>query len=262
MSIADDTPGFRQFEFALTDALVSQLVTILDGMGEAPLVPEVAASIPNGQGVYQLFLNDELVYIGKTDNDAGLQRRLIRHARLAGSRSALADGAVTFKAVQVLVFSAMELETMLMRHYRDTGLELVWNHSGFGSNDPGHNREGMGYKEGHFDLLYPISIDDTLDVPLPKGLSVYEALRAVKADLPYLLRFGGMMSKKPEDIEQHDELKAAELPGDLSGLSLRKTLEAVTGLLPPGYVATKFPGYVILYKEPDTYEYGEKIAAS
>ena len=258
----EDAPGFRQFEFALTDALVSQLVTVLDGMGEAPLVPQAAGSIPNGQGVYQLFLGDELVYIGKTDNDAGLQRRLIRHARLAGSRSALSNGAVTFKAVQVLVFSAMELETMLMRHYRDAGSALTWNHSGFGSNDPGHNREGMGYKDGHFDLLYPISIDDSLSVPLPKDMSAYDALRAVKVNLPYLLRFGGMTATKPEDIEQYTELKAALLPRDLSGLSLRKTLEALISLLPPGYVATKFPGYVILYKEPDTYQYGETIASS
>lgn len=258
----EDMPGFRQFEFALTDALVAQLVTILDGMGEAPLVSEVAASIPNGQGVYQLFLGDELVYIGKTDNDAGLQRRLLRHARLAGSRSALSNGAVTFKAVQVLVFSAMELETMLMRHYRNVGSTLAWNHSGFGSNDPGHKREGMGYKEGHFDLLYPISIDDALDVSLPAGLSAYDALRAIKSDLPYLLRFGGMMTKKPEDIEQHTELQAAKLSRDLSGLSLRNTLTEITSLLPSGYIATKFPGYVILYKEPDTYEYGETIASS
>lgn len=258
MSESNIPAGFKQFEFALTTALVSQLVTVLDDMDSAPLVPISASEIPNGQGVYQLFLGDELVYIGKTDNDAGLQRRLQRHAKLAESRGALANGAVRFKAVQVLVFSAMELETMLMRHYRDQGASLAWNNSGFGSNDPGHNREGSIYKEGHFDLLYPITIDTPLSAPLTKGMTIYHALKAIKAELPYLLRFGGMRKSDPE----YGDLNNHFLSADLMGLSLRETLTHIINLLPPGYISTKFPGYVILYKEPTTYEYGEIIAQS
>lgn len=256
MSNATETVGFRQFEFALTTALVSQLVTVLDSMDAAPLLSKNASQIPNGQGVYQLFLGDELVYIGKTDNDAGLQRRLLRHAKLAESRGALANGAVQFKAVQVLVFSAMELETMLMRHYRDNGATLAWNNSGFGSNDPGHNREGSNYKEGHFDLLYPINIDTPLSVLLLAEQPIFQALKAIKADLPYLLRFGGMRKKDPE----YEDLNNHTLPNDLIGLSLRETLSRIVEILPQGYIATKFPGYVILYKELTTYEYGEIIA--
>jgi len=105
MSSEIQQPGFRQFEFALTDALIAQLITCLDGMKTAELTPEITAGIPNGQGVYQLFLDGNLVYIGKTDNEAGLQRRLLRHANLVLSRSNLTGGRVTFKAVQVLVFS-------------------------------------------------------------------------------------------------------------------------------------------------------------
>lgn len=250
--------GFRQFEFALTTALVSQLVTVLDGMDAAALLPKTAFNIPNGQGVYQLFLGDELVYIGKTDNDAGLQRRLLRHAKLAESRGSLANGAVKFKAVQVLVFSAMELETMLMRHYREQGAALAWNNSGFGSNDPGHNREGSNYKEGHFDLLYPITIDTQLNISLLAGQSIFDALKILKSDLPYLLRFGGMRKK---DLE-YEDLNNHILPSDLLGLSLRETLIRIVACLPKGFIATKFPGYVILYKEPETYEYGEIIAKS
>lgn len=258
MSDIIEPVGFRQFEFELTTALVSQLVTVLDGMDSASLIPNSASQIPNGQGVYQLFLGDELVYIGKTDNDAGLQRRLLRHAKLAESRRALANGAVRFKAVQVLVFSAMELETMLMRHYRDEGAGLAWNNSGFGSNDPGHNREGSNYKEGHFDLLYPITIDTPLSVSLSAGQSIFDVLKIIKVELPYLLRFGGMRKKDPE----YDDLNNHVIEFELTGLSLRDVLSHIVKCLPHGYIATKFPGYVILYKEPTVYEYGEVVAQS
>jgi len=104
--------GFRKFEFALTDALMQQLICCFDEMGKSELNEENTSSIPNGQGVYQLFLDDELVYIGKTDSEAGLQPRLLRHALKIRGRRNLDIATVKFKAIQVLVFSAME-QTLL-----------------------------------------------------------------------------------------------------------------------------------------------------
>lgn len=248
-------PGFRQFEFALTDALIAQLITCLDGMKTAELTPKITAGIPNGQGVYQLFLDGNLVYIGKTDNEAGLQKRLLRHANLVLSRSNLTGGRVTFKAVQVLVFSAMELESMLIKHYMVDGKVPPWNNSGFGSNDPGRQRDTTKYKPNHFNVLYPISLNGSVTTPLPATLTVKEALKLLKSELPFLLRFEG---KKPNV----SDLEAAILTTDISGLSVSDTLKALVELLPSGWQATHLPGYIILYKEAQSYAHGKIIARS
>ena len=255
MSSEIQQPGFRQFEFALTDALIAQLITCLDGMKTAELTPEITAGIPNGQGVYQLFLDGNLVYIGKTDNEAGLQRRLLRHANLVLSRSNLTGGRVTFKAVQVLVFSAMELESMLIKHYMVNGKVPPWNNSGFGSNDPGRQRDTTKYKPNHFNVLYPISLNGPVTTQLPTGLTVKEALKLLKSELPFLLRFEG---QKPNVAD----LESTVLTTDISGLSVSDTLKALIALLPAGWQATHLPGYIILYKEVQSYNHGKIIARS
>lgn len=255
MSSKIQQPGFRQFEFALTDALIAQLITCLDGMKTAELTPKITAGIPNGQGVYQLFLDGNLVYIGKTDNEAGLQKRLLRHANLVLSRSNLTGGRVTFKAVQVLVFSAMELESMLIKHYMVDGKVPPWNNSGFGSNDPGRQRDTTKYKPNHFNILYPISLNGLVTTPLPPALTVKEALKLLKSELPFLLRFEG---KKPNVTD----LESTVLTTDISGLSVSDTLKALIALLPTGWQATHLPGYIILYKENKNYVHGHVIARS
>ncbi|MDB2439579.1 GIY-YIG nuclease family protein [Hellea sp.] len=247
--------GFRQFEFALTDALIAQLITCLDGMGTAELDPAVTSGIPNGQGVYQLFLDGKLVYIGKTDNEAGLQYRLQRHANLVSSRDNLTGGRVTFKAVQVLVFSAMELENMLIKHYAIDGKVPPWNNSGFGSNDPGRERDTTKYKADHFSVLYPISLNRLVNTPLKAGISVREALKLLKSELPFLLRFQGLRVKK-------SDLTETFLPNDISKLTVSETLKALLALLPTGWQATHLPGYIILYKENRDYAHGQIIARS
>ena len=247
--------GFRQFEFALTEALIAQLIQCLDGMEQAPLTPSVTNEIPNGQGVYQLFLDGVLVYIGKTDNEAGLQKRLLRHANLVGSREKIANGRVTFKAVQVLVFSAMELEAMLIKHYSCDGKVPAWNNSGFGSNDPGRNRDTTAYKEDHFNILYPINLDRIVSVQLKAGITVQDALKALKAELPFLLRFQGLREKK-------SEIATTILSKDILGLSVQNTIAELLQLLPSGWQATHLPGYIIIYKENREYIHGEVIARS
>ena len=63
--------GFQEFEFDLPDALLAQLVAVLDAMDAETLTISALRDIPDAQGVYQLFNNGELVYIGKTDAEAG-----------------------------------------------------------------------------------------------------------------------------------------------------------------------------------------------
>jgi hypothetical protein len=148
--------GYVEFELDLPGALLNQVVDQFDGMSDAQLtLTNILQIAPNAQGVYHLFYDGVLVYIGKSDAEAGLYTRLARHAQKIVDRKGLNPSLVTFKAIRVAVFAAMDLETQLLGHYGRT----TWNNSGFGSNDPGRERETTNKKPGGFDSLYPINID-------------------------------------------------------------------------------------------------------
>jgi hypothetical protein len=107
-------PGYGEFEFDLPEALLRGLVAKLDGLSAAPLTLDTVSAIANEQGVYQLFLGGDLVYIGKTDGEAGLCQRLTRRARKVMHRRNLDPATVSFKALRVFVFTAVDLESYLI----------------------------------------------------------------------------------------------------------------------------------------------------
>jgi hypothetical protein len=164
------TAGYVEFEFDLPGALLVRLIEVLDDLEIGPMLPEIVKMIPEEQGVYQLFLDGVLVYIGKTDADAGLAKRLARHGDKIQHRVGLDPARVSFKAVRLYVFTAMDLETELIRHYGGTKA-VPWNGSGFGSNDPGRNRDTGTYKKEHYDSIFPIDIERPLHLDLDKATS-------------------------------------------------------------------------------------------
>lgn len=248
---APELLGFEQFEFALTDALITQLVKVLNQIAPAPLEIDYVSKIPNGQGVYQLWVDDQLEYIGKTDTDAGLTTRLAKHAAKISGRPAL-RGRVEFKAVQVLVFTAMELETLLIRHYKGAGAPMSWQHSGFGSNDPGRERDTTKYKKSHFDLRFPIDMSEPFGAKLsiPPGTSIKKVLKEMKSSLPYNIRF-----QRSKDLN-------TKIPQALELSSAADGLAKLMNYLPTGWQATNLPGYAILYKEKIDYKFGTVISRS
>jgi hypothetical protein len=52
--------GYVDFEFDLPEALLSRLVQVLDETEAAPLSKEFLEKVPEEQGVYQLFCDNEL----------------------------------------------------------------------------------------------------------------------------------------------------------------------------------------------------------
>lgn len=64
--------GFRSFEFDLPSALLAQLIAILDGMEQGPLLPDTTRAIPNAQGVYQLYHCGKLVTSERLTGRLGL----------------------------------------------------------------------------------------------------------------------------------------------------------------------------------------------
>jgi len=250
--------GFRDFEFPLADALLRELVAALDSMESAPLLAQVLSDIPETQGVYQLFKNGSLVYVGKTDSDAGLKNRLERHAWTIQHRKNLDIADVSFKAVRVRVFTAMDLETLLIRHYT-VGAPIAWNKSGFGSNDPGRNRDRTVVKPEGFDASYPIDIDREVTLELSGDVEVARLFSTLKATLPYTFRFetASGSSRKP-----HPDLSNSSLSLPAHALTSRGYIAKAIASLPPGWQATAFPGRLIIYKEAFDYDHGTVIARS
>ena len=250
--------GYRDFEFDLPAALLQRLIEILDSMETAPLSDEAADLPPEVQGVYQLFFDDALVYIGKTDNQAGLRKRLMRHATKVLHRQNLDPSSMSFKAVRIYVFTPMDLEADLIRHYGGVGT-IAWNGSGFGSNDPGRERDTTLIKEGNFDLLFPVDIDRTLEADFSSARSAADLVTILKTAVPYTFRY---QQSRRGSRKHHDDLVGSLLKKVPRHLTMRQALEFVVSKLPGGWQATAFPSHTILYKETRDYPQGVVISRS
>jgi len=249
--------GFIAFELDLMGAVMNQLVPTLDAMESAPLSMANAQSLPDAQGVYLLIYDREVRYVGKTDAEAGLRTRLARHARKFEQRRNVRPEDVSFKAAQILVLTAMDIETKVISHY---GSE--WNGSGFGSNDPGRNRELTDKPEQGFDARFPIDIDMPLEIIPPGETTVHNALIALKIALPYTLRYEiepGARGSHAFRLSPHPDMPAANLQLPVGPISVRDAMRLIVTALPAGWQATYFVSHLILYKEDQQYTHGTRI---
>lgn len=252
----------EELEFDLPTKLLEELVKLFEEMPAGKLSSSSLGRVQEEQGVYQLFKNDQLVYIGKTDSDAGLKRRLSRHAEKIKSRKYLDVEQITFKAIRVYVFTAMDLESLLINYYKETGQRPSWQHSGFGSNDPGRKRDTTTVKESNFDANYPIDLDVIVPIEAESLiLTVSELFIQMKNHLPYNIRFetvsGGGRSP-------HHELSETEVHLSTQRDSVLNFLKAAKRALGKNWQITALPGYVIIYKEraPKKYPSGTIIEAT
>jgi hypothetical protein len=247
--------GFMAFELDLMKAVMDQLVPSLDALPEASLTNQNVAALPDAQGVYVHFHEGAVRYIGKTDAEAGLRTRLARHVKKFEHRRNIKPSDVAFKAVQVLVLTAMDVETRLIGHY---GAE--WNGSGFGSNDPGRERETTNKPEQGFDARFPIEIDQPIGFLEPRVYTVHEALMALKEGLPYTLRYEVLgKGSHAYRLRPHLDYPASSITIGSGIMTVRSVMRSIVNSLPSGWQATEFVSHVILYKEQRGYLHGKSI---
>lgn len=251
---------FEELEFDLPSALLSQLVKLFEEMPEGSLDSATVHGIDDAQGVYQLFFNGTLVYIGKTDAQAGLRARLLRHAIRIRSRRNLDHDTIGFKAVRVFVFTAMDLEELLIKHYKSSTTPPIWNLSGFGSNDPGRNRDHTVLKDSHFDKSYPIDLELMVELKIENGAaSAADVLSQLKNQLDYNIRFEGATSKSKSP---HPDLVEASVQLPRATDTVFNILRQVKAALGAEWQITALPGYVIVYREKTTYKEGISIESA
>jgi len=142
----------HHFDFDLDRGIRSQVVEKLEA---SPLLPLKQGVGPQSSGIYALYLNEKLVYVGKastgmTKSKRTLRARLNEHiGKINGRKNISLDDMgcryLTF-ASERWVFAA---EFALMVHYRPE-----WNDSGFGSKVPGVGRPGTE-RVSRWDALFP-----------------------------------------------------------------------------------------------------------
>ena len=250
-------PGYTEFELDLTRALLEHLPGIFERLGAEPLTQTAVKELPEkAQGVYMLLDEGRPTYIGKTDAEHGFRDRLDRHFFTLSSRRNLDLGKISFKAVRVMVFTTVNVETTLIKHFLHDN-KLTWQFSGFGSNDPGHNREGQ--EPSNFDKKYPINIDLPLSAVQKGAHNALQLLMLLKSSLPYDFRYGtdiGANGRAVKHTKGHIDQRSTSLNVPRNGMTLRALFEEVLiPQMPGGWVATVFPGRVIYYKEPTEYRY-------
>lgn len=259
--VGDLSAGFIAFELDLMRAVMTQIIPALDAMSSAPLTLANAVELPEAQGVYLLIYDGQIRYVGKTDAEAGLRTRMGRHARKFEQRRNVRPEDVCFKAAQILVLTAMDIESKVIAHY---GSE--WNGSGFGSNDPGRERETTNKPEQGFDARFPIDIDIPLEILQRGPMCIHEALIALKDALPYTLRYEVQLPPGRTKVGSHDyrvnphpDMVAAQLTVPAGPMTVRETMRLIVAALPQGWQATYFVSHVILYKENRAYLHGTQI---
>ncbi len=147
---ATDDP--HHFEFDLDRGIREQVVKKLES---SPVLPLAKGVGPKMSGVYALYYNGALVYVGKasmgmTKSKRTLRSRLNEHVTKIERRQNIAVEAVhcrflTFDS-EWWVFAA---EFALIVHYTPE-----WNDSGFGSKTPGVGRPGTD-RISRWDDLFP-----------------------------------------------------------------------------------------------------------
>jgi len=248
-------PHHARFEIDIVDALARQLVEAFDRLEGAPLDAPSISGLEPQQGVYQLFQDRRLVYVGKTDQ---LPRRLEEHRRKLSGRRNLALEWLRFKCLYVHPnWTALAPEASLIRHYAEADPEACsWNGSGFGPHDPGRRREETNKPPAGFDRRHPIDDGWVCDWVAAGDWNGRELLMSLKRGLPYLLRYQTRNPKRWQD--GHPDYNEVRIHVPRGSMSARALLRCIASQL-PGWQATVFPSHMILYRERRPYERGEVV---
>src|SRR2546423_5476461 len=148
-------PASGESRLSIPRALADQLAEGLRKLTPAALDEHEISRLGRRPGIYHLYQNGLLVYVGKAEDS--LPKRLTEHYRKLIGREKV--GAMTFACLYVDEdLHAVAPERLLIHRYRAAG-QAPWNTNGFGNHDPGRRRDTTAFEADHFDSLYPVRLD-------------------------------------------------------------------------------------------------------
>jgi len=241
------------FVINIVEAMTSQLLVALEGLIPASLDRHNIDAVPRTEGVYVLYHQSMLVYVGKA---ADLRDRLGEHWTKIGGRWNIQLSDMTFVCLTVSDgWTALAPEATLISALKNKGGGLcIWNGNGFGPHDPGRDRETTNKPSDGFDAQYPIIDNIPCHWIAPGVWNVLDLLLALKANLPYLLRYEVAKSYKTG----HPDYNKVTVSVHCSGVAARDLLALIAKAV-PGWQATAFPSHLIFYKENKSYSHGKAI---
>ncbi|MGE5563559.1 MAG: Eco29kI family restriction endonuclease [Bacillota bacterium] len=146
-----DIDEAHYFKFDLNRGIREQVIEKLENCPAVPLSKDMG---PRESGLYALYYDGELSYIGKatkefTQSGRTLRSRLNEHLSKLGGRSMDLDRLTCRYLVFESDWWVVAAEVALIRY-----LSPPWNGSGMGSKTPGAGRPGTS-RVSRFDQLFP-----------------------------------------------------------------------------------------------------------
>lgn len=256
------------FILDLGEAMRVQLHALLTGLKPVPLTMENITPIDRRPGLYQLFLDDESVYIGKADRDLG--RRLLNHFNKLRGRIDSTFSPAEEALIARMKFRCMYIhrdidslgpEKLLITAFRRderTGNTIPWNTNGFGNKDVGRERDSSKLDMLHFDRIYPIDLSLPIETEflgrrgkVQSVESMQDALEVLKAAFPFTFRYG----QTPLNKKQLRQIQVSREEIFCSARTVREWFEWIADQLPQGWVITALSGWVIAYPDDNPYRY-------
>lgn len=232
-----------EFRLSIAKAFADQLEAELDTLVSDPLNLTNLDNVADRPGVYQLYHDGVVVYVGK--DEKSVSKRLREHYDKIRCRLNITIESMAFTALYVHEeMHALGPEKRIIAHYKQLGL-AAWNGEGFGPHDPGQRRDETTFGPSHFDSMYPANLDWVCDAVPPGNYTATELLRRVKTAVPFLFRYQPAKFHDEIDIEIHEENPTADALFESLGLAIN-TVDS-------RWRITALPGYVIMYPKPGPY---------
>jgi hypothetical protein len=245
--------AYAPFVFAMTDALVAQLVarfasTPWSPLNQTEIDTQIRVEDRATRGVYLLGRGPDgtvpTAYVGQSNS--ALYDRLSRHAKFLQDRFGLPYQQIRFKALGVIIFDSVALEERLIAEYDTRWVKDVplsgWNGSGIGSNDTGGGRDKQ--KPSGFDRRFPIDIALTKPNLLAQGQHTAKQLFSrLKNGSPYTIRMA------PKQLGTHLDLQDSHVQIEDATASVRQALELLLGSLPSAWSVQVNPVRILLQRD-------------
>jgi hypothetical protein len=227
------------FTLSVTRALRDQLDAALSNLTRASLSDENLDCLQERSGVYQLYLRNELIYVGKADTS--LPGRLGQHMRKISGRENIDLADVEFSCLYVAEdFTALAPEKLLISRYdkSDRG-RLMWNHNGFGNKDPGRRRDHTAVKSNHFDRSYPADLQRLVGGLTPGDIRMDSFLGQLKSGLSFNFRYDKSLGAAADTLLNVESDK----------MTADQAFSLVARSMPREWQIVALPGYSIMYSD-------------